>query len=220
MTSDVDIILDKAIDSEPVSTADEIQVLFDDGGLLELGQAADAVRRRKNPDDVASYIIDRNINYTNVCIYRCRFCAFYRTAKDSDAYVLPFEEIATKVSETVAARWTRAFSSRAVSTRAPDLTYYETLLVGPQTDLSRRSTSTPSRCPRSGISRNSKRCRFARSSSRLVAAGLDSIPGGGAEILEDETRRRIWSRSQGLDRTVARGPPRRRTISVCAPPRP
>ena len=102
MSHSIDPILDKSIAGDRLSP-DEIQALFDDGGLLELGQAAAAVRRRKNPGDEASFIVDRNINYTNVCIYRCRFCAFYRTAKDEDAYVLPFAEIAAKVSETVAA---------------------------------------------------------------------------------------------------------------------
>ena len=82
-------ILDKGIAGERLER-DEIQILFDRGGLLELGQAADAVRRRMTDEGVASYIIDRNINYTNICIYRCRFCAFYRTKEPSDAYLLPF----------------------------------------------------------------------------------------------------------------------------------
>ena len=193
MNNNVDSILDKAIEGKRLDQ-DEIQALFDNGGLLELGQAADAVRRRKNPDDVATYIIDRNINYTNVCVYRCRFCAFYRNLKDAEAYVLPFEEIATKVSETVACGGTGILLQGGVH---PELriAYYESLLA----DLKKsfpRSTSTLFRCPRSGIWRSSKRCRFARSLSGLVAAGLDSIPGGGAEILEDDTRRQIWSRAK------------------------
>ena len=94
-------ILDKAVVGERID-AGEIERLFSEGSLLELGQGADAVRRQKTEEGVASYIIDRNINYTNVCIYRCRFCAFYRTKEASDAYVLPFSEIADKIAETVA----------------------------------------------------------------------------------------------------------------------
>ena len=127
MKNAVDRILDKATEGTRLDR-DEIQSLFDHRGLLELGQAADAVRRRKNPPDVASYIIDRNINYTNVCIYRCRFCAFYRTTKDSDAYVLPFGDIAAKVSETVASGGTGILLQGGVH---PELRieFYESLLA-------------------------------------------------------------------------------------------
>ena len=82
---------------------EEISALFEGVDLLELGQAAGAVRRRKTGGAEATYIIDRNINYTNVCIYRCRFCAFYRPVGHDEAYVLGAEEIAEKVAETVAA---------------------------------------------------------------------------------------------------------------------
>ena len=193
MTHNVDPILDKAIAGERLET-DEIQALFDHGGLLELGQAADAVRRRKNPTGVASYIIDRNINYTNVCVYRCRFCAFYRTLKDDDAYVLPFEEIAAKVSETVAAGGTGILLQGGVH---PELRmgYYEKLLRNlkktfPQIHLHAFSV------PEIWYLAKLEKLSVGEVITRLVAAGLQSIPGGGAEILEDDTRRRIWSRAK------------------------
>jgi len=193
MTRSVDPILDKSIAGERLF-ADEIQRLFDHGGLLELGQAADAVRRQKNPADAASYIIDRNINYTNVCVYRCRFCAFYRTLKDDDAYVLPFEEIAAKVSETDAAGGTGILLQGGVH---PELRmdYYEKLLgdlkkTFPQIHL--HAFSVPEIWYLAKLEQLSAREVI----KRLVAAGLDSIPGGGAEILEDDTRRRIWSRAK------------------------
>ncbi len=189
----VDVILDKAIDGNRLS-GDEIQHLFDCGGLLELGQAADAVRRQKNPADVATYIIDRNINYTNVCVYRCRFCAFYRTLKDDEAYVLPFEEIAAKVAETVAAGGTGILLQGGVH---PELRihYYEKLLRNlkktfPQIHLHAFSV------PEIWYLAKLEKISVAGVIERLVSAGLDSIPGGGAEILEDETRRRIWSRAK------------------------
>ena len=193
MTTRIDTILDKAIAGDRLER-DEILALFEEGALLELGQAAAAVRRRMHPEDVATYIIDRNINYTNICIYRCRFCAFYRTVKDSDAYVLPFEEVAAKVSETIAAGGTGILLQGGVH---PDLRidYYETLLA----DLKRRfpqihlhAFSVPEIWYLSKLEKLPVREVIAR----LMASGLESIPGGGAEILEDQTRRRILSRAK------------------------
>jgi len=196
-TARVHTILDRAITGERLDR-DEIQALFDDGGLLELGQAAAAVRRRKNPGDEATYIVDRNINYTNVCIYRCRFCAFYRTTKERDAYVLPFEEIASKVSETVAAGGTGILLQGGVHPELR-LTYYESLLADlkrtfPQIHLHAFSV------PEIWYLAKIEKMPVREVISRLVASGLESIPGGGAEILEDETRRRIWSRTKASTR--------------------
>ena len=191
------VILDRASQGQRLERA-EIQTLFDEGGLLELGQAAAAIRRRKNPGNEATFIIDRNINYTNVCIYRCRFCAFYRTVKEPDAYVLPFDEIATKVSETVAAGGTGILLQGGVH---PDLrlTYYETLLADlkrtfPQIHLHAFSV------PEIWYLAKIEKMPVREVITRLMASGLESIPGGGAEILEDETRRRIWSRTKASTR--------------------
>jgi cyclic dehypoxanthinyl futalosine synthase len=189
----VDAILDHATVGGRLS-GEDLQALFDHGGLLELGQAADVVRRQKNPANAATFIIDRNINYTNVCVYRCRFCAFYRSVKDADAYVLPFSEIASKVAETVALGGTGILLQGGVH---PDLRlpFYESLLrdlkaTFPQIHL--HSFSVPEIWFLAKIEKLPAREVI----SRLMAAGLDSIPGGGAEILEDETRRRIWSRTK------------------------
>jgi cyclic dehypoxanthinyl futalosine synthase len=191
--SHVEVILDKAVDGKRLSR-DEIQHLFDHGGLLELGQAAGAVRRQKNPADIATYIIDRNINYTNVCVYRCRFCAFYRPLKDDEAYVLPFEEIASKVAETVAAGGTGILLQGGVH---PELRmdYYEKLLddlkkTFPQIHLHAFSV------PEIWFLSKLEEISVGEVIERMASAGLDSIPGGGAEILEDDTRRRIWSRAK------------------------
>ena len=186
-------ILDKAVAGERISGG-EIQRLFDEGSLLELGQAADAVRRQKTDEGVASYIIDRNINYTNVCIYRCRFCAFYRTKDASDAYVLPFSEIADKVAETVAAGGTGILLQGGVH---PDLRmdFYEELVrrlkqAFPKVHLHAFSV------PEIWFLAKAEQLPVRDVISRLMDAGLESIPGGGAEILEDETRRRILSRAK------------------------
>jgi len=185
--------LDRAIDGARLSR-DEIRLLFEHGDLLELGQAAQAVRERLHPAPEATYIIDRNINYTNVCIYRCRFCAFYRTADAVDAYLLPFETIAEKVAETVASGGTGVLLQGGVH---PELRLhdYEELLrrlkkAFPQVHL--HAFSVPEIWYLAKVESRAVREIL----NRLAAAGLDSIPGGGAEILEDDTRRRILSRAK------------------------
>jgi cyclic dehypoxanthinyl futalosine synthase len=186
-------ILDRAIAGERISRG-EVQRLFDEGELLELGQAADAVRRRMTDEDVTTYIIDRNINYTNVCMYRCRFCAFYRSEDADDAYVLPFDEVTDKVAETVAAGGTGILLQGGVH---PDLRieFYEQLLQRLKTtfpNIHLHAFSVPEIWFLSKV----EKLPVADVISRLMAAGLESIPGGGAEILEDETRRRILSRAK------------------------
>ncbi len=192
-TERLDSLLDRAIAEERLDVQ-EIQRLFDEGGLLELGQAAHAVRRRRNDPSTASYIIDRNINYTNVCVYRCRFCAFYRTPLATDAYVLPFESVAEKVAETVAAGGTGILLQGGVHPSLR-LDFYEDLLrrlkaAFPQVHLHAFSA------PEIWFVAKVEKQPIKDVLERLIDAGLDSIPGGGAEVLEDETRRRIWSRAK------------------------
>jgi cyclic dehypoxanthinyl futalosine synthase len=97
----VDAILGDACAGKRISAGDAHTLLLD-ADLLELGTAAQRVRDRFNDPKVASYNIDRNINYTNVCVYKCRFCAFYREPGDAEGYLLPFEEIGQKIEETLA----------------------------------------------------------------------------------------------------------------------
>jgi len=189
----VDAILRAALSGRRLE-AGELVELFESGPLLQLGQTARLVRDRHVPPERASYIIDRNINYTNVCVYRCRFCAFYRTPDAGDAYVLPMEEIVEKVAETVAAGGTGILLQGGVH---PSLRieYYEGLLrrlkeIFPHVHPHAFSA------PEIWYVAKLERLPVAEVIRRLVAAGLDSIPGGGAEILEDATRRRIWSRAK------------------------
>src|SRR6516162_3636033 len=94
-------ILDRTLAGERLSSADAV-TLLEEGNLLALGAAATEVRNRKNEPTVATYIVDRNINYTNVCVYRCQFCAFYRpSAEHPEAYVLSHEQIGEKIQETI-----------------------------------------------------------------------------------------------------------------------
>jgi cyclic dehypoxanthinyl futalosine synthase len=193
MKRGVDSILDQAIEGTRLEQ-DDVQTLFDHGSLLDLGQAANSLRHRYNPTNAATYIIDRNVNYTNVCIYRCRFCAFYRTVKESDAYVLPFDEIADKVAETVACGGTGILLQGGVHPELR-LEFYTSLL----TDLKRAFPQVHLHAfsvPEIWYLAKLEKVSVRKVLEKLIASGLDSIPGGGAEILEDETRRRIWSRAK------------------------
>ncbi len=189
----LDAVLDRAVAGGRLAR-DEILRLFDDGGLLELGQAAAAVRNRLTEPGTATYIIDRNINYTNVCVYRCRFCAFYRQPGAADAYVLPFDEVAAKVAETVAAGGTGILLQGGVHPSLR-LEFYLELLARlkerfPQVHLHAFSA------PEIWFVAKVEGMPVVEVVRRMRDAGLDSIPGGGAEILEDQTRRRIWSRAK------------------------
>src|SRR5262249_26271146 len=94
-------ILDRALSGARLSETDAV-TLLEEGNLLALGAAANEIRNLQNDPQIATYIVDRNINYTNVCVYRCQFCAFYRpSSKDLEAYVLSFDQIGEKIQETI-----------------------------------------------------------------------------------------------------------------------
>jgi cyclic dehypoxanthinyl futalosine synthase len=198
MTMTISTILDRAVAGERLDRAD-IQRLFDEADLLELGQAAAVVRRRLHPEAEATYIIDRNINYTNVCVYRCRFCAFYRAEGDPEAYLLSFDQIAEKVAETVASGGTGILLQGGVHPGLK-LEDYERLLrqlreTFPSVHLHAFSV------PEIWYVAKAEKRPVEEVIRRMMDAGLQSIPGGGAEILEDETRKRIWSRAKAPTET-------------------
>ncbi len=181
-------ILTKAIDGERID-CDQAVMLLKEGDLLELGEAAHDIRCRKNDPEVVTYHIDRNINYTNVCVYSCSFCAFYRRKGDEDAYLLSFEEIGRKVEETLALRGTGILLQGGVH---PDLgiSFYEDLLsyLRENYPMIHRHAFSP---PEIKFIAKKERKSFAEVIERLKKAGLQSIPGGGAEILVDRVRKRI-----------------------------
>jgi cyclic dehypoxanthinyl futalosine synthase len=157
--------------------------------LIGLGMEADAVRKRLHPENVVTYIIDRNINYTNFCTEYCSFCAFYRPVGSPEGYIQPLESIYQKIDETLALGGTGVLMQGGLH---PDLKidYYENLLSSikrryPQLHL--HCFSSPEILNVAEVSGLSLRDTIVR----LKDAGLDSIPGGGAEILDDEVRRRI-----------------------------
>ena len=148
---------------------------------------ADNVRRRKHPEPVVTYIIDRNVNYTNVCVARCNFCAFYREVGHSEGYVLGFEEIFKKIEETRELGGVQLLMQGGHNPDLP-LAWYEDLFRAVKQkfpDFKLHALSPPEVLH---ISRMSK-LPVPEVVDRLIAAGLDSIPGGGAEILVDRVRK-------------------------------
>ena len=172
-------------------TWDEGLALFREGTLLEAGAAADAVRKRKHPADRVTYQVDRNINYTNICIYRCAFCAFYRPAGHAEGYVLPLTEIGKKVEETIALGGTGILLQGGVHAELP-FSFYEELLSFLRERYPRVHRHAFS-APEIYFLAKKEKSTVAGVLERLKKAGLQSVPGGGAEILEDEVRKRIWS---------------------------
>ncbi len=166
-------------------SSEEAVRLFEEADLLELADTADRIRARLHPDNVISYIIDRNINYTNVCKEFCSFCAFYRVKGDPEAYVLPDHVIHKKIEETISLGGTGILMQGGVH---PDLKidYYERLLSGikQRYSIHCHCFSPPEIL---NIARVSK-LTVPEVFRRLKRAGLDSMPGGGGEILDDEIR--------------------------------
>ncbi len=161
---------------------------FRSDDLVSTGMEADAVRRKLHPENVVTYIIDRNINYTNFCTEYCSFCAFYRPMGHAEGYVLPREEIFAKIQETIDLGGTGILMQGGLH---PDLKieWYEDLLrsIKQRFDIWCHCFSAPEITNIAQVSGISLRDTLAR----LRDAGLDSIPGGGAEILDDDVRRRI-----------------------------
>ncbi len=169
--------------------ADEAEALDTRAPLLELGLAADLRRRALHPDGVVTYIVSRNVNYTNVCTTACHFCAFYRPRGAADAYVLTREELAQKIEETLRLGGIELLLQGGLH---PDLgiEWYEELFRWVKSSYPTINLHALSPEEIWHIARTSERPLEA-TIRRLIGAGLDSIPGGGAEILDDEVRRRI-----------------------------
>jgi cyclic dehypoxanthinyl futalosine synthase len=183
----LDTLLGRAADGERLSVA-EGERLLAEGTLLDLGLAADAVRQRKHPAGVVTYIVDRNVNYTNVCTTSCRFCAFYRPVGHPEGYVLSREVLAKKLREVVDAGGVQILLQGGLN---PDLRieWYEELFRWMKSEfkLGLHALSPEEILHIARL----EQLTVSRVLERLHAAGLDSVPGGGAEILVDRVRRQI-----------------------------
>ena len=187
----VDEILARATAGERITLAEGLR-LYDEADLLALGQAADARRRALHPDGVVTYIIDRNVNYTNVCTARCKFCNFYvpptGKAHDAGAYVLTREQLTQKFRETEQLGGVQILLQGGLNPELP-LSWYEELFRWTKANfrLALHALSPTEIIHLAHLEQISVRAVL----ERLRAAGMDSLPGGGAELLHDEIRNRI-----------------------------
>jgi len=169
--------------------ADEALELYHRAPLPLLGQLADEVRARQHPEGIVTYIIDRNVNYTNVCVARCNFCAFYRPVGSSEGYVLGFEEVFRKIDETIALGGVQLLLQGGHNPDLP-IEWYEDLfrsVKGRYPSFKLHALSPPEIIHLTRMTR----LPVGDVLDRLIAAGLDSVPGGGAEILVDRVRKRL-----------------------------
>jgi cyclic dehypoxanthinyl futalosine synthase len=169
--------------------ADEALALYRRAPTPLLGRLADRVRARKHPDGFVTYIIDRNVNYTNVCVAKCNFCAFYRPVGSDEGYVLGFDEIFRKIDETIAVGGVQLLLQGGHNPDLP-LSWFEDLfrtVKARYPSFKLHALSPPEIVHLSRLSQLS----VGQVVERLIAAGLDSIPGGGAEILVDRVRKEL-----------------------------
>ncbi|MBA3440126.1 MAG: dehypoxanthine futalosine cyclase [Pyrinomonadaceae bacterium] len=190
MTSQEDVqpILDCALEGNRL-TAEDCRALLESNDFVRIGLAADEIRKRRHPENIVTYIIDRNINYTNVCNVVCTFCAFYRRPGAADTYVLTLDEICRKIDETIALGGTGVLMQGGLH---PDfgIEWYEDLLR----TLHAKYPSFQLHCfspPEIHNIHLISKLPYETVLARLKEAGLNSLPGGGGEILDDEVRRRV-----------------------------
>ncbi|HEX3229890.1 MAG TPA: radical SAM protein, partial [Pyrinomonadaceae bacterium] len=181
-------ILEKRLNGGRLSTED-CTALLESYDIASIGAAADEIRRRRHSDNIVTYIIDRNINYTNVCNVVCTFCAFYRRPGAPDTYVRTIDEICEKIDETIALGGTGVLMQGGLH---PDfgVEWYEDLLR----TLSARYPGFQLHCfspPEIHNLHLISGLDYVTIMQRLKDAGLYSLPGGGAEILDDEVRKRV-----------------------------
>jgi cyclic dehypoxanthinyl futalosine synthase len=187
-TNDIQMILDRTLSGERLS-AEDCTRLLESNEIARIGVAADEIRQRRHPEGIVTYIIDRNINYTNVCNVVCTFCAFYRRPGAPDTYVQTIDEICARIDETIALGGTGVLMQGGLH---PDfgIEWYEDLLRtlhAKYPDFQLHCFSPPEIHNIHLISG----LDYETIMARLKAAGLYSLPGGGGEILDDEVRRRV-----------------------------
>lgn len=194
MSSPVDRILDKAVRGERINT-EECVTLFESDQIEKMGHAANQIMLKWHPEPITTFVIGRNINYTNVCDVYCRFCAFYRAPGSKEGYVLPNDVIFQKIQETIDVGGTEILMQGGTNPNLP-FSYYTNLLSEIKQrfpDITMHSFSPAEIMKMKEVSEG---LSLEEVVAQIHAAGLDSLPGGGAEILDDRTRRKI-SRLKG-----------------------
>lgn len=179
-------ILDKILNGERLSPEDG-ERLFKSKDIISLGRAAQEIARRKHPGGEVTYIVDRNINYTNICVSRCLFCAFYREKDSNDAYVISKDWLSKKIEETISLGGVQILLQGGLNPDF-DIEYYEGLLQFIKSFKIHVHGFSP---PEIVYMAKNSSMPVEDVIKRLKNAGLGSIPGGGAEILIDSIRKKI-----------------------------
>ena len=174
---------------------DEFLRLAEEADLYQLGFLADGIRKRKHPDPVVTYVVDRNINYTDICVSACKFCAFFKAPEDQDGTLLTFDELEEKIRETKELGGTQILLQGGLHPDKPFEYYEEMLRFMKGLGIHIHGFSPPEVCHFAELSGLS----ITEVLTRLKAAGLDSIPGGGAEILSDRVRQALAPRKCSAD---------------------
>ena len=175
----------------------EALALYTDADLLELARMADSVRQERHPEGIVSFVVDRNINYTNICLNHCAFCAFFREEGDPEAYVLDDEAIFGKIEETLELGGTQILIQGGLNPKL-GLDYYLDLLRGIKRryEINVHGFSPPEIC----YIAETASLSIKETLLALREAGLDSMPGGGAEILTDRVRKKLSPKKIGSGR--------------------
>jgi cyclic dehypoxanthinyl futalosine synthase len=180
-------IRDKILNHDRIDATDA-QLLLDRADLLELGVLAHAIRKRLHPEPVVTFVVDRNINYTNGCICGCKFCAYYRPPEHPEAYVISKASLGQKIRETLDLGGTQILLQGGLNPLLGLNDYLDMLrFIKTNFTVHIHGFSPPEIAfiaENSGLS-------IEETLRSLIQAGLDSIPGGGAEILADDVRQRI-----------------------------
>lgn len=192
--STVDRILQQALDGQRLMQEDII-TLFESDQIEKMGHVANQIMMRKHPEPVTTFVVGRNVNYTNVCDVYCRFCAFYRAPGSPEGYVLPDEVILQKIQETIDVGGTEILMQGGTNPNLP-FSYYTDLLRKIKTHFPQITMHSFSPAEIHKMKEVSNGLSLEEVIREIHAAGLDSLPGGGAEILDDRTRRKI-SRLKG-----------------------
>jgi len=171
-----------------IDREDSVRLLAE-GELIQLGRMADKVRRKFHPGKIITFVVDRNVNYTNICEAKCAFCAFYRDNGAEDAYLLSKEQIFSKIAELVEQNGTQLLMQGGIN---PELQigFFEELFKEIKQRFPAIQNHSLSPAEIVGIAKASK-LSTGEVLARLKSTGLDSLPGGGAEILVDEVRNSI-----------------------------
>ncbi|MNS75251.1 Aminodeoxyfutalosine synthase [compost metagenome] len=190
----IDSILNKALQGERL-TVEDTTALFESNEVEKMGHTANILMNRMHPDPIATFVIGRNINYTNVCDVYCRFCAFYRRPGSDEGYVLPDEVIFQKIQETMDVGGTEILMQGGTNPNLP-FSYYTDLLRAIKQRFPEITMHSFSPAEIQKMVVVSDGLTLEQVVRQIHEAGLDSLPGGGAEILDDRTRRKI-SRLKG-----------------------